>query len=94
LSWPIIDKNYWKGFVGNLSPTKLIKGKLAEIENDRKCEGFKTQLDNFKYTVHLSPYAIARTWLMLYGEEAEGRLGPGVLGFFGFYRFLGFSREQ
>jgi hypothetical protein len=29
LSWPIIAKNYWKGFVGKLSPTQLIEGKLG-----------------------------------------------------------------
>jgi hypothetical protein len=31
---------------------------------------------------------------MLYGEEAEGRLGPGVLGFLGFYGFLSFLENN
>jgi hypothetical protein len=31
---------------------------------------------------------------MLYGEEAEGRLGPGVLGFWGFMDFSGFLKNN
>jgi hypothetical protein len=31
---------------------------------------------------------------MLYGEEAEGRLGPGVLGFLGFMDFWGFLKNN
>jgi hypothetical protein len=31
---------------------------------------------------------------MLYGEEAEGRLGPGVLGFWGFIDFWVFLENN